>query len=410
VALKLIGPYGIPLRSLISRHVPNLAMAGRNSSVTHAALGTVRVMATCGLMGQAIGTAAAYALRTGASLRQVSEAFAPAIQQSLLRDGCFLPNHRNADPDDLARSATASALSEASFDGLGRWDEVEDRNLRERVWTSGLDHETCLSMTPCQWFQAAGGRINRIGVALRNPGKARITATARLRRVESVWDYEAGGAAPVWEGTLEVPPRFDAMLPLETGLEGLEDGCYRLELAGPEGAFWRCSPNHAHGVAGGHIVGSGRFHWNRLHGEMALQIDPPQPVFGAAQALSGLTRPGDGTNLWLSDPARSLPQWFELSWDAPADVSAVELTFPSQLVLETHWENPFYVAPHIARNYQLQAWKDGAWQTIHTERDNTAARRRHLLPESIRTDHLRLLVEATHGSRSAGLAEIRCYS
>lgn len=40
------GPYGIPLRSLIAKDIDNLMMAGRNVSVTHAALGTVRVMAT----------------------------------------------------------------------------------------------------------------------------------------------------------------------------------------------------------------------------------------------------------------------------------------------------------------------------------------------------------------------------
>ncbi len=410
VALKLIGPYGIPLRTLISRDVPNLAMAGRNLSVTHAALGTVRVMATCGLMGQAAGTAAAHAIKTGVSLKDAAEGSAHAIQQTLLREGCFLPNHRNEDPGDLARKTTASASSEAAFDGLGRWDEVEDRNLRERVWTSGRDHETDLSLTPCQWFQAGGGRIDRIGLSLRNPGDTPANARACLRRVGSVWDYEAGGAEPAWEATFKVPPGFDALLWLETRLEGLGDGCYRLELTGPEGVFWRCSPNRAHGVAGGHIVGSGRFHWNRLHGEMAFQLEPPQPVFGASQILSGVTRPADGTNLWLSDPARSLPQWIELLWREPVELRTVELTFPSQLVLETHWENPFYVAPHIARHYCLQIPDGESWRTIHDERENAAARRRHALPTPVRTRRLRLLIEATHGARSAGLAEIRCYA
>ena len=41
-------PYWIPYRCLYSRNVPNLFMAGRDISVTHEALGAVRVMRTGG--------------------------------------------------------------------------------------------------------------------------------------------------------------------------------------------------------------------------------------------------------------------------------------------------------------------------------------------------------------------------
>ena len=53
-----IYPYPIPFRCLYSVNVPNLMMAGRNISVSHVALGTVRVMRTTGMMGEVIGMAA----------------------------------------------------------------------------------------------------------------------------------------------------------------------------------------------------------------------------------------------------------------------------------------------------------------------------------------------------------------
>lgn len=53
-----IAPYPIPYRCLYSRNVSNLFMAGRNISVTHVALGTVRVMRTTGMMGELVGFAA----------------------------------------------------------------------------------------------------------------------------------------------------------------------------------------------------------------------------------------------------------------------------------------------------------------------------------------------------------------
>jgi hypothetical protein len=50
--------YPIPYRCFYSRNIDNLFMAGRNISVTHVALGTVRVMRTTGMMGEVVGMAA----------------------------------------------------------------------------------------------------------------------------------------------------------------------------------------------------------------------------------------------------------------------------------------------------------------------------------------------------------------
>ncbi|MBQ1647059.1 MAG: FAD-dependent oxidoreductase, partial [Bacteroidales bacterium] len=50
--------YAVPYRCLYSRNIDNLMMAGRDISVTHAALGTIRVMRTGGMMGEVVGMAA----------------------------------------------------------------------------------------------------------------------------------------------------------------------------------------------------------------------------------------------------------------------------------------------------------------------------------------------------------------
>ena len=50
--------YPVPYRCFYSRNVDNLFMAGRCISVTHEALGTTRVMKTCGMMGEVVGRAA----------------------------------------------------------------------------------------------------------------------------------------------------------------------------------------------------------------------------------------------------------------------------------------------------------------------------------------------------------------
>ncbi len=69
-------PYGIPLRCLHSRNIRNLFFAGRNISVTHAALSSTRVMCTTSILGQAAGTAAAL---------EAAGAFSPDAVRAALR-------------------------------------------------------------------------------------------------------------------------------------------------------------------------------------------------------------------------------------------------------------------------------------------------------------------------------------
>lgn len=77
---KPIYPYPIPYRCLYSRNVNNLFMAGRNISVTHVALGTVRVMRTTGMMGEVVGMAAAVCKNHGVLPRKVYESYLSELQ------------------------------------------------------------------------------------------------------------------------------------------------------------------------------------------------------------------------------------------------------------------------------------------------------------------------------------------
>jgi len=77
---KPIYPYPIPYRCLYSRNVNNLFMAGRNISVTHVALGTVRVMRTTGMMGEVVGMAAAVCKNHEVLPRKVYESYLSELQ------------------------------------------------------------------------------------------------------------------------------------------------------------------------------------------------------------------------------------------------------------------------------------------------------------------------------------------
>ncbi|MHC4401167.1 MAG: FAD-dependent oxidoreductase [Planctomycetota bacterium] len=81
-----IRPYPIPYRCFYSRNLSNLFMAGRNVSVTHVALGTVRVQKTTGMMGEVVGMAASLATKYHTDPRGVYESYLAELQ-SLMRRG-----------------------------------------------------------------------------------------------------------------------------------------------------------------------------------------------------------------------------------------------------------------------------------------------------------------------------------
>lgn len=106
------GHYSIPYRCYYSRNVENLMMAGRDISASKMAFSSCRVMGTCAVGGQAVGTAAAIAVQNDCTPRQVGEKYIRQLQQKLLKNDCYIPGHANQDEKDMARSAQVTASSQ----------------------------------------------------------------------------------------------------------------------------------------------------------------------------------------------------------------------------------------------------------------------------------------------------------
>jgi hypothetical protein len=110
-------PYGIPYRSLYSANIENLFFAGRNISATHMAMSSTRVMATTAVMGQAVGTAAAIAVRENISPRGVYQKYLQELQTTLMEQDQFLPGVTRQIPE---LSLKASISHEALRNGVER--------------------------------------------------------------------------------------------------------------------------------------------------------------------------------------------------------------------------------------------------------------------------------------------------
>jgi len=406
------GPYGIPLRALIAKDVDNLMMAGRNISVTHAALGTVRVMSTTALLGQAAGVAAHEAIRLGLAVAEVPEQAMAAVQQQLLRDGCFLPNVRNEDEADLARWARVRASSEARSSGMGPFSQGAHQGLD--VWRD-QNHRTPddrLRARRAQWIAAGSQGLRSVAVCLSNHTDTAQPVHMRLMPAEHIWDYRVETGPELASVVLDVPPGGMQWIewPVQLAAASWPQGRYvRLELAANPQLEWHragaIEPGHVSAVEIG--LGKMRRYDNGL--TLSYRVEPSQDCYSGANVLSGVTRPHRYTNLWRSDPSDRLEPWIELEWDELQSIGVVELTFPGHLIREYHAYAPFYRDPQAAKRYRIDIWTAEGWHTVGRAEDNYQRRCVHRLEERAMTRKLRVTIEATNGDPSAAIYEIRCY-
>ena len=132
--------YPVPYRCFYSRNVENLFMAGRCVSVTHEALGTVRVMKTCGMMGEVVGRAASICIKRGCLPRDVYRSYLDDLIELIKLPGkAFRPtvNDKITIPSDAMELAgphgAPNGLDPKKFPGV-----VDDgKALFKGKWTKG---------------------------------------------------------------------------------------------------------------------------------------------------------------------------------------------------------------------------------------------------------------------------------
>ena len=112
-------PYSIPYRTLYSKNVDNLFFAGRNISATHLAMSSTRVMATCALLGEAVGKAAAVAVQKGITPHDVYAEHCDKLQEKLLNADCFLPS-KTRTVSDACKNADLTGATDAIRNGQDR--------------------------------------------------------------------------------------------------------------------------------------------------------------------------------------------------------------------------------------------------------------------------------------------------
>ncbi len=405
------GPYHIPFRSLYSINVENMLMAGRNVSASHVAFGSIRVMATCAVMGEAAGTAAAMCARYGLTPRSLHVTNLPQLQQILLRQDAAILGIRNADKEDLARTATVSASS--SLTTLA----IETPHHRAHLGTDvGISFPVDPHLTSVELLVDAAEPTELIAELFETSRPQNFVPGERI--VETRIDVAAG--ATQW-----------VRLPLVWHPDGPRNAFLIIRRNPQLTLHFDDSP-----VSG--ILAYARGSRPVVDPSIALEDQPDQPVvewgmkpfarrapcvrlapqtmaYSPEKITNGYVRPWNGANLWLSAAATTEPEeWLELRWDRLQQVAQVNVTFndnPNEYLNNLHYlRSPYPVMPELVRDYRLEVRTgEGSWRVIARETGNRSRRRTHAFAEPFELDRLRLVIEATNGSSMAEVIEIRAY-
>jgi len=373
--------YSIPFRSLYSKNVPNLLFAGRNISASHVALASTRVMGTCAVLGQAVGTAAALAVRRGVLPRQFGEQSIEELQQQLLRDDSYLIGLKLSDPTNLAPKARITASSVRSLEMI----DGEDRVAIPPAFVQG--------------FVASGDRLESAALYLVSAGDSPATAQVRLHRSGSLKLF--GPVGLLAEAEVVAPVGEPAWVSVELGVELEPGGYYFLELRARDAMVWFASPEELPGTQTA-LWREQEERWERRRGTFRFRLKPVHKLYGPEWVVSGVTRPEDQPNEWLSEPG--LPQWLEFEFDEPTTVSGLQAVFDTDLGLKFLHSVP----KSCVKRYSFAVWDDDSWRTLVQETGNHQRLRRHAF-DPARGTRFRLTVHETWGSPDARVYEVRLY-
>ena len=224
----LIGQgYGIPYDCLYSVNVPNLMFAGRDISCTHMAFSGVRVMATCALIGQAVGTAADMIIDKGTTPAGLRKDYIKELQATLEDDDCMLP-YRWRQVNELTKSAKTLVENEPMRNGIDREWNGEDNGVYAAPGATNLTYTWEKPITASEFrfifdsdFKVRGKRMRKLEetterakmpaeMARNFHVQVRVPATNKKQAKE----YAANPAAGEWKTVATVNDNFRRLVKL----------------------------------------------------------------------------------------------------------------------------------------------------------------------------------------------------
>lgn len=393
----------IPYRCLYSVNIDNLFFAGRNVSVTHIALGTVRVQNTIATMGQAAGTAAAMCIKLNETPRGIYERHIKELQQQLIKDDMFIPGIKNEDEGDPCRKAKVTASSVST---------TEVFQKRHGTINPPMPLDTAY-IGDISFNKNSHGDIKNVWVWLRseNTEPTKISVGARIK---GDIDTFCADKEPVCVDAV-VPPMHEGWLKIDIHVPVEPDEKHpsaHLEfwIEPAKGISWRYLTNLSfYNICGKRSEDGQWRRWACANFAIAV-YEPTEDLADCSpeNVINGISRIRTPDEYeWVSDPAEALPQWIALELDAPTDINSVSVVFDTDMTNPgTCWGIKIPEVPTCVKDYEIEVFANGEWQKVASVEGNFMRKRIHNF-ETLKAEKIRVNVLSTWGDKSARIMEIR---
>ena len=373
--------YQIPFRCLYSKNIKNLLLAGRNISVTHIALGSTRLMGTCALLGQAAGTAVSICKKYSIFPRDIFPNHIKELQQELLKDGYFIPGVKNEDENDLLRNAkiTASASLPLLFKNWNS--EVELTNpIGEKL--------------PLQ------GYVEKLILHIRAEKPTRLSF--HLRGSSDLWDFRASEDILRREVDLKEGEQ-DVEIELK---REFEKGIYWFYLEPEKGIYIGETNEELPGLT--EIYKTGNLWRFKMGRNLFFKLKPTLYPFTPDNIISGVSRPEKWTNVWISDGEKGFPQYLEMDLGEEREFNILQFIFDASIEKEYSQLPPFYIPPHIPKDFKIYALLGEDWREILEVKDNKKYFLRLRFPK-VKASKLKVEFHSSNGGSEIYVYEARLY-
>lgn len=384
----------VPFRSLYSKNIENLMMAGRCGSFSRVALGTVRVMSTLATIGQAAGTAAAMCIAKEVTPRDIYREHIQELQQTLLKYDQTIPGIKNEDPKDLSRGASVTASSTLSQDAM----DLDAINMTRSI---------PLNMTRMVVLPTAElKRLDSVALFFESTAPEPRQLAVHIEGLKDAQQVEAEMSLGTWPVIVVADSKGWVRLPVDIEIP---PGIAFLRFRLPKTADISWPTMSKSYFAGGRTFGDGEGMTYRAREFHAIATTPviSDARYAPENVVNGWTRLKENpASLWASDSAAALPQWLELDFGKATEFDTVHLTFDTDL--STQITGAAY-PKECVKEYALSFWRDGGWVPLVETTGNYQRHRIHRFAP-VTSEKLRLTILATHGSPSARVYEIRAYN
>lgn len=426
------GNYHIPLRSLYSRNVSNLWVAGRDISASHVAFGSTRVMATCAVLGEAAGLGAAVSLQHGLTPRQLATEQFALMAHQLVRSDASVLGLANTDPSDLARQASVSAsstLTRLEARPAGSVRSVGGHSSTEPNFIPAEGEPKDAAVGP---DRATPSVPIGAGAGLLLPASGGLGAVEWLLQAEQ--DTEVTLRVLALDRPQDTQPGDTVLaertMPVRPGRQWVRFDLPELDLT--EGNAFVALFGEASVVLAEHRVPGVLAFTRRLLSEQeawteqfrewkvvasllpfCFRLPHPTTAFAPERAIGGYARPYGGPQMWSSADEDHQP-WLRLDWASPVEVDELQVVLDDDVALDLinlhHHITEDEVMPTLVRDYDLEVGLGGSWRTIAQVRGNRHRHQRHGLGSTQTIDALRLTVLTTNGAPRAQVVKLRAYS